>query len=133
MQPTYFVSANSSREYGMKATCALLLLASFIAVTLSTTAQRDTIFSCLETLVDVNPTDGELSEAELDEFIANRTDCVPAAGPIVSSINGAAFIALCDIDMDGVLSADDWNNATSCVQSPSRIRFMLELCERCGA
>ena len=114
---------------------SVFFLVALLALTVcATVEQRDAIRDCIETLVDVDPADGEITAAELDAFLGNRTDCLPTFGALDGVVTGASIIALCDVDADTVLTIDDWNSTTTgCVRSPARIRYMTELCARCSA
>ncbi len=123
-------------------------------------ASRDMLLTCLSTVLDTDH-DDVITTAELDTFLAAQPTLTRDAGaqrPLTASLKGietplrgvstiiclpagwtdsfltsSAIMTLCDVDLSGNLTLDDWNSPSSCISTRSRQTALCNMCRHCGA
>lgn len=92
---------------------------------------RNDLLNCLKNYIDKNG-DDVVSKTELTALFESveHKHCIPDF--IRSHVSPTTIMAECDINQDGLLTLDDWNNPRACVQKQNHQYYMCTLCEQCG-
>lgn len=101
---------------------AIVFIVLLFLVSVRGICNQDRIVSCMLTHLDTNA-DGHVDKEEIDHYIVHEM-----CGTDPLQVRGYSIMKYCDIDKNGYLDSNDYNESNGCVRVES---IRNEICRRC--